>query len=307
LSIKSYDFSYNSSTGSFGNKEISNNNFFYYSETCSYIINNNLPNNNEFLNRVSAIDLSLNNGTYKLSFNKNRHSDFIIANPSRMYDLKFGLGIGSYIIVDVSDNFPMRLDYITGQNSISSIAIDTTYQTDRYKRYTKNDQNTEPYYYSGSFKINVFNNFTNIDIIILNRSQSQHADIDPYTAKFFYTNLSHINRDSYGTIGTSYLKLQNQQANYYDLSECDFTYNNYDLKLDEQYIDISNISKDKYGNDLTQFIRSIPTSQESINQEISNNVNSYFTELSTFSDSSNVDIIKDYNDYLTNPIFSNIN
>ena len=52
LSLKSYDFSYGASAGRFGNKEISNNNLFYYSSTCSYIINNNLPANNEFLNKV---------------------------------------------------------------------------------------------------------------------------------------------------------------------------------------------------------------------------------------------------------------
>jgi hypothetical protein len=113
----------------FGNKEISNNNFLYYSTSCSYIINNNLPNNNEFLNKVSALDISLVGTNCKLSFNKGRHSTYVNNNPSTIYDLSFGLGKGSYIIIDISSAFPIRLS----KDISNLIAIDRGYQPSRIK------------------------------------------------------------------------------------------------------------------------------------------------------------------------------
>ena len=267
LSIKSYDFSYVSSAGKFGNKEISNNNLFYYSSSCSYIINNNLANNNEFLNKVSAIDISYINGNYKLSFNKNRHSTYTNNNPSTIYDLNFGLGKGSYIIIDVSSTFPMRLN----EDISNLIAIDRSYQPARIKYIIYNNKT----YYYGSFKINVFNDFSNVnvDIGLLNRT------VDPplersYNSKFFYTEQPHLQGGSYGSIGTSYLKLINQQSNYYDISESLLPSNIYDLKLDTSYRENFYIAADKYGHNLNilDFVTSIPSSEQTINQEISNNI-----------------------------------
>ena len=272
LSIKSYDFSYNSGVGNFGNKEISNNNFFYYSETCNYIIDNNLPNNYEFLNKVSAIDISLiTSNNCLLSFNKNRHSNYINAHSSKIYDLSFGLGKGSYIIIDVPENFPMRLVYEEGPITSNLIAIDTTYQANRINKFDYTTVHNTETYYSGSFKINVFDNFTKITIAILDKANRYiHYQYD----KFFYTELTHISGGSYGTIGKSYLRLITQQGTEYDFSDSSLMINNYDLKLDERFIDPTYVSKDKYGHNLNinNFINRIPKTEQAINQEISNNI-----------------------------------
>ena len=270
LSLKSYDFSYGTSVGKFGNKEISNNDLFYYSSSCSYIINNNLPNNNEFLNKVSALDISYidNYKPPKLSFNKGRHSTYTNNNtnnnPNIIYDLNFGLGKGSYIIIDVSSTFPIRLN---NQDISNLIAIDTTYQPARIKDISYNNKT----YYYGSFKINVFNDFSDVTIGLLNRKSLEELS---YNSKFFYTQLPHLQGTSYGPIGTSYLKLKNQQSNYYDLSDSTLSYNKYDLNLDTSYKELSYIAADKYGHNLNilDFIRSIPSSEQTINQEISNNI-----------------------------------
>jgi hypothetical protein len=266
LSIKSYDFSYGTSAGKFGNKEISNNNLFYYSSSCSYIINNNLANNNEFLNKVSAQDISSIGGVYKLSFNKARHSTYTNNNPATIYDLSFGLGKGSYIIIDVSSTFPMRLD---NQDISNLIAIDITYQPARLNEI---EHRNKKYYY-GSFKVNVIGDFSNVNIELLNRTSQTIIELS-YNSKFFYTDLPHLQGGSYGAIGTSYLKLKNQQSNYYDLSESLLSYNKYDLNLDASYKENFYIAADKYGHNLNilNFITSIPSSEQNINQEISNNI-----------------------------------
>jgi hypothetical protein len=271
LSIKSYDFSYGASVGRFGTKEISNNNLFYYSSSCSYIISNNLPNNSEFLNNVSALDLSFINGVYKFSFNKNNHSTYTNNNPDTIYNLNFGLGKGSYIIIDVSSAFPMCLN----NDDISNcIAIDTTYQPSRLRKVDYNNKS----YYHGSFKVKVFDDFSNVNIALLNRTLLQELS---YNLKFFYTELPHLHGGSYRPSGTSYLKLMNQQYNYYDLSESLQTSNIYELNLDSSYKELSYIAADKYGHNLNiqDFITTIPSSEETINQEISNNI---LSELFTY-------------------------
>ena len=273
LSLKSYDFSYGTSAGKFGNKEISNNDLFYYSSSCSYIINNNLPNNNEFLNKVSALDISYIDNSIRpyLSFNKGRHSTYTNNNPNNnpniIYDLSFGLGKGSYIIIDVSSTFPIRLN---NQDISNLIAIDTTYQPDRIKDISYNNKT----YYYGSFKVKVFDDFSNVTIGLLNRKSLQSVVEESYNSKFFYTQLPHLQGTTYGPIGTSYLKLKNQQSNYYDLSESILSYNKYDLNLDSSYEELSYIAADKYGHNLNilDFIRTIPSSEQTINQEISNNI-----------------------------------
>ena len=268
LSLKSYDFSYGTSAGRFGNKEISNNNLFYYSSSCNYIINNNLPNNNEFLNKVSALDISYISNTYKLSFNKGRHSDYTNNNPNTIYDLNFGLGKGSYIIIDVSSSFPIRLN---NQDISNLIAIDTTYQPARVKNFDFINNNKT--YYYGSFKVNVFDDFSNVAIELLNRTVVPHVELS-YNSKFIYTELPHIQGTTYGSIGRSYLKLLNQQSNYYDLSDSLLTFNKYELNLDTSYRELSYIALDKYGHNLNilDFITRIPASEQTINEEISNNI-----------------------------------
>lgn len=264
LSIKSYDFSYGTSVPGFGNKDVSNNNFFYYSSTCQYVITNNLPNNNEFLNKVSAIDISLSGTNPRLSFNKNRHSSAVNSNPSIIYDLSFGLGKGSYIIVEISSNYPMRLK---NEDISNLIAIDISYQPARLKSNTYAGQK----YYYGSFKINVINDFSSVDIEIYNKASSISRI---HRGKFFYTELPHVSGGSYGTVGTSFLKLKNQQTIYYNYSESSDLANKYQLNLDKQYIEYSYLAADKYGHNLNilDFIKSIPPNQQAVNDEISNNI-----------------------------------
>jgi hypothetical protein len=268
LSIKSYDFSYGTSVPEFGNKDVSNNNFFYYSSTCQYVITNNLPNNNEFLNKVSAIDISLSGTNPMLSFNKNRHSSTINSiansNPSIIYDLSFGLGKGSYIIVEISSNYPMRLK---NQDISNLIAIDISYQPARLKSNTYAGQK----YYYGSLKIDVTNNFSSVDIEIYNKIT---ATPRTHSGKFFYTELPHISGGTYGTVGTSYLKLKNQQDIYYSYSESPEPENRYELNLDKSYIENFYIAADKYGHNLNilDFVKSIPPNQQAVNDEISNNI-----------------------------------
>ena len=52
------------------------------------------------------------------------------------------------------------------------------------------------------------------------------------------------------------------------------SYNKYDLNLDTSYKELSYIAADKYGHNLNilDFIRTIPSSEQTINQEISNNI-----------------------------------
>ena len=263
LSLKSYDFSYGTNVSQFGNKEISNNNLFYYSSSCSYIINNNLPNNNEFLNKVSALDISFIDGAYKLSFNKGRHSNYINNNPSTIYDLCFGLGKGSYIIIDISSAFPIRLS----KDISNLITIDKTYQPARIEEVIYGNKT----YYYGSFKVNVFDDFSNVAIELLNRTSLEEIS---YNSKFFYTELPHIQGTTYGSIGRSSLKLLNQQSNYYDLSDSLLTFNKYELNLDTNYRELSYSAVDKYGHNLNilDFVTRIPSSDQTINQEISNNI-----------------------------------
>ena len=271
LSIKSYDFSYGSSATNFGNREISNNDMFFYSSTCEYIVRNFLPNNHEFLNKVSAIDISYTNNTnFKFSFNKNKHSIYTNNTnntQSIIYDLSFGLGIGSYIIIDVSQGFPMRL---VNSDISNAIAIDTTYQSDRVRTFRYNNFD----YYSGSFKVNVFKDFSRVNIEILNNTTATIAPI-ANSSKFFFTNMPHISGGTYGQIGTSYLNLINQQDNEYSYNESSLPSNIYKLYLDESYIEKSYVAIDKYGNNLNiaGFIKTIPPSIQSINQDISNNIN----------------------------------
>ena len=140
--------------------------------------------NDEFLNKVSALDISRVGNSYKLSFNKGRHSNNINNNPTAIYDLSFGLGKGSYIIIDVSSAFPMLLN---NQDISHLIAIDTTYQPARLRDVIYQSKT----YYYGSFKVNVFNDFSNVAIELLNRTVNPPIEIS-YNSKFFYTEQPHL-------------------------------------------------------------------------------------------------------------------
>ena len=264
ISIKSYDFSYGSHFSNFGNKEISNNNYLYYSPICDYIINNSLALNNEYLNKVSAIDISIVSGSLLCSFNKGRH----LNSNNNVYDLSFVLTDGSYIIIDVPLNYPLRL---LNNNVSSSIYIDTSYQPTRIKSY-RNSTNNQVYYH-GSFKIKVLANFSIVGVEIYNRLTNNPTS---FNSKFIYTNNNHSNNNgTYGTVNNSVLRLKNQKDIYYVLDQYNAATNIYNLKLDEKYVEKGYIALDKYGNDLAinKFVKVVPSSLESIDREITNTIN----------------------------------
>ena len=129
---------------------------FYYSDYCKFIIDEIDRPNTEYLNRVSAIDISINGNTLACSFNKGNHSKY----NNNFYDLSFVLGKGDYFIVDICENFPIRLL----NNDISNlIFIETTYQPTRIKTTSYAQDN----YYYGSFKIKVINDFSLISLSLI--------------------------------------------------------------------------------------------------------------------------------------------
>ena len=250
LSIKSFDFSLNN----YGNKDISNTNLFYYSNYCKYIIDETVSPNTEYLNRVSAIDISIN-GT-SLSFNKGNHSK----SNNNFYDFSFILGKGDYFIVDICENFPIRL---LNQDISNLIFIDTTYQPTRIKTSSVNSD----YYYYGSFKIKVINDFSSVTVAILNTRANN--TVTTFLKKFIYSDNNHI---SYNNLqANSVLQLINQQNNTFNLNESTTINNIYDLKLDTNYIEKYYISNDKYGNNLYNYVYVIPPIA-TIEQEITNKV-----------------------------------
>jgi hypothetical protein len=264
ISIKSYDFSYGSQFSNFGKKEISNNNYLYYSPICDYIINNSLALNNEYLNKVSAIDIS-GNCSLLCSFNKGRH----LNSNNNVYDLSFVLTDGSYIIIDVPLNYPLRL---LNNNVSNSIYIDTSYQPSRIKSY-RNSTNNQVYYH-GSFKIKVLANFFIVGVEIYNRLTNNPTR---FNSKFIYTDNNHTNNNgTYGTVNTSVLSLKNQKDMYYVYDDYNVETNIYNLKLDEKYVEKGYSALDKYGNDLAikNFVKVVPSSLESIDREITNTINS---------------------------------
>jgi len=258
LSIKSYDFSY--SLNNYGNKDVSNTNIFYYSNFCKYIIDEIASPNTEYLNRVSAIDISIN-GT-SLSFNKGNHSKY----NNNFYDLSFVLGKGDYIIIDICENYPIRL---LNQDISNLIFIDTTYQTTRRESVPFNNN----IYYYGSFKIKVINDFSSVGIEILNKTANTPKT---FLKKFIYSDTNHISYNN--VLPNSVLQLINQQNNTFNLNESTTINNIYDLKLDTNYIEKDYISNDKYGNNLYNLVTVIPPI-ESIDQEITNNLANGFLNI----------------------------
>lgn len=269
ISVKSYDYSYSTVSG-YGTISISNNNLFYYSESCSYITQGFSIRSYELLNKISAVDLSTNaNNTFKVGLNKNRH----INNSTFNYDLSYGLTIKDYIIIDISKNYPLRL---LNNESSNNIYIDETYQINRLGIDTISGSK----YYYGSLKIKVVGAFQPLQVqfvSILNNS------IDfSYVLTFVYdssTNplrLNHIVYDSSGISRSYYdfsnsnLLVKNQNNVDYELSNYELSNNKFKLNLNSDYNELGYSSRDKLNNDLYTFVSATP-SIEQINNELSNN------------------------------------
>jgi hypothetical protein len=269
ISVKSYDYSYSTVSG-YGTISISNNNLFYYSESCSYITQGFSIRSYELLNKISAVDLSTNaNNTFKVGLNKNRH----INNSTFNYDLSYGLTIKDYIIIDISKNYPLRL---LNNESSNNIYIDETYQINRLGIDTISGSK----YYYGSLKIKVVGAFQPLQVqfvSILNNS------IDfSYVLTFVYdssTNplrLNHIvydsssNSRSYYDFSNSNLLVKNQNNVDYELSNYELSNNKFKLNLNSDYNELGYSSRDKLNNDLYTFVSATP-SIEQINNELSNN------------------------------------
>jgi hypothetical protein len=270
ISIKSYNYSYSTVSG-YGTVSISNNNLFYYSESCSYITQGFSIRSYELLNKISAIDLSVNtNSTFKVGLNKNRH----ISNSTFNYDLSYGVTIKDYIIIDISKNYPLRLL----NNEISNkIYIDETYQINRLGIHTISGSK----YYYGSLKIKVVDAF--IDPLIVQFVSISNNSINfSYVLTFIYdssTNpltINHIvydystNSRSYYDFSNSNLLLENQNNLLYELGNYEVSSNKFKLNLNTDYNELGYISRDKLNNDLTQFVSATP-SVDQINNELSNN------------------------------------
>ena len=270
ISVKSYDYSYSTVSG-FGTVSISNNNLFYYSESCSYITRGYSRLSYELLNKISAIDLSVNaNNTFKVGLNKNRH----ISNSTFNYDLSYGLTIKDYIIIDISKNYPLRLL----NNEISNnIYIDETYQINRLGIHTISGSK----YYYGSLKIKLVSSF--IQPLKVQFVSISNNNIDfSYVLTFLYdssnnpSTINHIvydsstNSKSYYDFSNSNLLLKNQNNVLYDLSNYEVSHNIFKLNLNSDYNELGYTSIDKLANDLTQFVSATP-SIEQINNELSNN------------------------------------
>ena len=270
ISVKSYDYSYSTVSG-YGTVSISNNNLFYYSESCSYITRGFSRLSYELLNKISAIDLSVNtNNSFKVGLNKNRH----ISNSTFNYDLSYGLTIKDYIIIDISKNYPLRLL----NNEISNnIYIDETYQINRLGISSISGSK----YYYGSLKIKVVGAF--IQPLKVQFVSISNNSIDfSYVLTFIYdssTNpltINHIvydsstNSRSYYDFSNSNLLIRNQNSVLYDLSDYEVSNNKFKLNLNTDYSELGYNSRDKLNNDLTQFVSATP-SVEQINNELSNN------------------------------------
>ena len=270
ISVKSYDYSYSTVSG-YGTVSISNNNLFYYSESCSYITQGYSRNSYELLNKISAIDLSINaTNTFKVGLNKNRH----IRNATFNYDLSYGVTIKDYIIIDISKNYPLRLL----NNEISNnIYIDETYQIDRLGINTISGSK----YYYGSLKIKVVGAFIvplNVQFVSISNNSIDFS----YVLTFIYDSsnspltLNHIvydsssNSRSYYDFSNSNLQVLNQNNVFYDISTYDVSSNIFKLNLNSDYTELGYSSRDKLNNNLYSFITATPSIEE-INNELSNN------------------------------------
>jgi hypothetical protein len=274
ISIKPYNFNYRTINGFnyntiYGNTSISNSDFFSYSNSCRYITLGYTYSGYELLNKISAIDLSINNinNTFRASFNKNRH----LINSGFNYDLSFGLAIKDYHIIDISKNFPLRLLNVSISNSIY---IDETYQPYRLGIDTISGTN----FYYGSLKIKVVNNFSKVDVEFISHSNNvvdssyivsfNYDDTLTASRHIVYDNLSNSipNYDFSNTI----LDLRNQFNSNYNITNYTNPSNLFTLNLYTDYNELGFVSRDRLSNILTNYV-SITPPIEVLNLELSAN------------------------------------
>jgi len=274
ISLKSYNFGYSTISG-YGNISISNNNLFYYSDSCRYITLGYTIASYELLNKISAIDLSVNtNNSFKVGLNKNRH----LSNSTFNYDLSYGLTIKDYIIIDISKNYPLRL---LNREASNNIYIDETYQVNRLgiDNYIIDGINSKFYY--GSLKIKVVSAFT-LPVKVQFLSISNNNIDASYIATFIYDSSStplvqnHIvydfsnNSRSYYDFSNTNLQVRNQYGILYNENSYSDASNILNLNLNTNYTELSYYSRDKLSNVLTHLV-SITPSIDLINNELSNN------------------------------------
>jgi hypothetical protein len=273
ISIKPYNFNYGIINNFdyntiYGNSAISNIDFFSYSDSCRYITLGYTYSGYELLNKISAIDLSINsNNTFRASFNKNRH----LINSGFNYDLSFGLAIKDYHIIDISKNFPLRLLNVSISNSIY---IDETYQPYRLGIDTISGIN----FYYGSLKIKVVNNFSKVDVKFI--SLSNDLVDSSYIVTFNYddtlTASRHIVYDNSSNsipnydLSNTILDLRNQFNSNYSITNYTNPSNQFTLNLYTDYNELGFISKDRLNNVLTNYV-SITPPIEALNLELSAN------------------------------------
>ena len=274
ISIKPYNFNYRTINSFdyntiYGNTSISNIDYFSYSDSCKYITLGYSDLGYELLNKITAIDLSINNSnnTFKASFNKNRH----LFNSSFNYDLSFGLAIKDYHIIDISKNFPLRLLNVSISNSIY---IDETYQPYRLGI----DRIDGSKYYYGSLKIKVVNNFSNVDVKFI--SLSNDLVDSSYIVTFNYddtlTASRHIVYDYNSNSIPNYdfsntiLNVRNQFGTTYSITNYTNSSNKFTLDLNTDYQELGFISIDRLNNTLNNYV-SITPPVEVLNFELSAN------------------------------------
>ena len=274
ISLKSYNFGYSTISG-YGNISISNNNLFNYSDSCRYITLGYTIASYELLNKISAIDLSINaNNTFKVGFNKSRH----LSNSTFNYDLSYGLTIKDYHIIDVSKNYPLRL---LNRETSNNIFIDETYQVNRLgiDNYIIDNINSKFYY--GSLKIKVVSAFTlpvNVQFLSISNNNIDAS----YIATFIYDSSTtplvqnHIvydfssNSRSYYDFSNTNLQVRNQYGILYNENNYSDASNIFKLNLNTNYTELSYYSRDKLSHVLTHLV-SITPSVDLINNELSNN------------------------------------
>jgi len=274
ISLKSHNFSYSTISG-YGNISISNNNLFYYSDSCRYISLGYSRSSYELLNKISAIDLFINaNNTFKVGFNKNRH----LRNSTFNYDLSYGLTIKDYHIIDISKNYPLRL---LNRETSNNIYIDETYQVNRLGIDNYIIDNIDSKFYYGSLKIKVVGAFT-LPVQVQFLSISNNSIDASYIVTFRYDTSStllvqnHIvydsltNSRSYYDFSNTNLQLINQYGILYNENSYSDASNILKLNLNTNYTELYYNSRDKLSNDLTRLV-SITPSIDVINNELINN------------------------------------
>ena len=277
ISIKSYDFGYGSIyNASYGNVSISNNDLFYYSETCSYVTRGYSSLSFELLNKITAIDLCVNINTFKAGFNKNRH----LNNNDLKYDLTYGLSKKDYYIIDISKNYPLRLE-----NSFNSVNANNIYIDENYQSYRLGTINIGGLtYYYGSLKLKVVDAFlpTNVKFISILNNVIDSSYIVSFVYDSTQTGLSHIVYDNSSNSKSSYdfsntiLEVKTLSGDYYNLNSYNLQSNKFILNLNTDYSELGYISKDRLNNNLSQFVIITPPIDEINNQLSVNFLNNPF-------------------------------